>query len=66
MFNKQSKTIHFHIGETINPEQLQSDQLTDRTLVKRLRKHLYKIGKGKASQFSTKNHRPPGAARAVN
>lgn len=53
MFNKQSKTIHFHVGEAINPEQLQSDQLTDRTLVKRLRKHLYKIGKGKASQFIT-------------
>lgn len=53
MFNKQSKTIHFHVGETINPEQLQSDQVNDRTLVKRLRKHLYKIGKGKASQFIT-------------
>jgi len=53
MFNKQAKTIHFHVGEAINPEQLQSDQLSDRTLVKRLRKHLYKIGKGKASQFST-------------
>lgn len=53
MFNKQSKTIHFHVGEAINPDQLQSDQLTDRALVKRLRKHLYKIGKGKVSSFIT-------------
>ncbi|HEY6529747.1 MAG TPA: GNAT family N-acyltransferase [Cellvibrionaceae bacterium] len=53
MFNKQSKTIHFLVGETIHPEQLQSDQLNDRALVKRLRKHLYKIGKGKTSNFIT-------------
>ncbi|MEY4588896.1 MAG: hypothetical protein RL497_972 [Pseudomonadota bacterium] len=53
MFNKQSKTIHFHVGESISPDQLESDQLTDRALVKRLRKHLYKIGKGKTSNFIT-------------
>lgn len=53
MFNKQSKTIHFHVGEAIHSDQLNSDQLSDRALVKRLRKHLYKIGKGKTSNFIT-------------
>jgi putative hemolysin len=53
MFNKHSKVIHFRIGETINPSQLESTQLPDRALIKRLKKHLYKIGKGKNPIFVT-------------
>lgn len=45
MFNKRSATIRFRIGETISPSNLQSDVLHDRTLVKRIKRHVYNIGK---------------------
>ncbi len=45
MFNKHSATIHFRIGEPIAPASLESDSLTDKTLIQRLKKHLYKLGK---------------------
>lgn len=53
MFNKKSATIDFRIGELIACEALRSDQLNDRALLKRLKKHLYKIGLRKRSMFVT-------------
>ena len=49
MFNKRSSTIRFIIGETISTKCLQTEQLQDRTLVKRLKKHVYALGKRKGS-----------------
>lgn len=53
MFNKRSRTIKFRVGELIPYDSLQSKSLHDRTLVKRLKKHLYKIGDRKPSYFET-------------
>jgi len=53
MFNKRSAEIKFRVGEAITPHSLESDQLADKALIKRLKKHLYKIGKGKQSIFVT-------------
>lgn len=53
MFNKKSATIHFRIGEAIPAIALQSEQLSDKSLLKRLKKHLYKIGGKKRSLFVT-------------
>lgn len=53
MFNKKSVTIHFRVGEPIPVEALRSDNLSDRALLKRLKKHLYKIGGKKRSLFVT-------------
>src|SRR5690606_28763500 len=46
MFNKKSAEIKFRIGEMIPPQALESNQLMDKALIKRLKKHLYKIGTG--------------------
>lgn len=53
MFNKRSAEIKFRVGEAIPHHALESNQLADKALVKRLKKHLYKIGKGKKSIFVT-------------
>lgn len=53
MFNKRSRTIKFRVGELIPSDALESKSLHDRTLVKRLKKHLYKIGDQKRSFFET-------------
>lgn len=45
MFKHQSNVIRFHVGEVIPCNKLHSDRLNDRTLVARLRKHLYKLGR---------------------
>ncbi len=50
MFNKQSAEIKFRIGEVIPYPSLESDHLADKALIKRLKKHVYKIGKGKATK----------------
>lgn len=47
MFNKQSRTIKFSVGECIKHQALESDKVHDRALVQRLKKHLYKVGKQK-------------------
>lgn len=47
MFNKQSRSLHLSVGELIPCEALQSESLHDRTLVKRLKQHLYKLGRRK-------------------
>ncbi|MGB3611755.1 MAG: lysophospholipid acyltransferase family protein [Cellvibrio sp.] len=53
MFNKHSSEIKFRVGEVIPHHALKSDQLADKALIKRLKKHLYKIGKGKQAIFVT-------------
>lgn len=53
MFNKHSAEIKFRIGEVIPPQSLESNSLADKPLIKRLKKHLYKIGKGKKAIFVT-------------
>jgi len=53
MFNKRSAEIKFRIGEMIPHHALESNQLADKALIKRLKKHLYKIGKGKHAIFVT-------------
>jgi len=53
MFNKHSAEIKFRVGEMIPHHALESDHLADKSLIKRLKKHLYKIGKGKNAIFVT-------------
>lgn len=53
MFNKHSRTIKFSVGECIKSHILNSDKVHDRTLVKRLKKHLYKVGKQHRPIFET-------------
>lgn len=55
MFNKRSAEIKFRVGEVIPHHALESDQLADKALIKRLKKHVYKIGKG----FSSKKNSAP-------
>lgn len=53
MFNKRSRTIRFNVGEPIPANQLLTDALHDRVLVKRLKKHLYQIGRKRNPIFET-------------
>lgn len=53
MFNKRSRTIRFSVGEAISAKQLCTEQLHDRTLVKRLKKHVYQIGRKRRPIFET-------------
>lgn len=53
MFNKHSVEIKFRVGEMIPHAALTSDSLADTALIKRLKKHLYKIGNGKQAIFIT-------------
>jgi putative hemolysin len=53
MFNKHSSEIKFRVGEVIPHHALESNQLSDKPLIKRLKKHLYKIGQGKKPIFVT-------------
>ena len=53
MFNKRSHTIRFRVGEAIPARQLTTEQLHDRTLVKRLKKHVYQIGRERLPIFET-------------
>ena len=53
MFKQQSRIIRFRVGEVIKSESLYAKGLHDRTLVTRLKKHLYKIGKRHRPIFET-------------
>ena len=53
MFNKHSRTIRFRIGEIIPEASLESKSLHDRTLLKNLKKHLYKVGRRRRPIFET-------------
>lgn len=45
MFNKKSVTIECRVGELIPSQALSTDSLSDKVLLQRLKKYLYKIGK---------------------
>lgn len=53
MFTKRYCTIRFQVGETISVEHLVTKQLDDRVLVRRLKKHLYQIGRQRHPIFET-------------
>lgn len=53
MFNKHSHTISFSVGECIPSQGLRSEGVHDRTLVARLKRHLYKLGKQRRPIFET-------------
>jgi putative hemolysin len=53
MFKKRSKVINFKIGEMIAYKTLQSSGFSDTVLINLLKKHLYKISKGKKGLFAT-------------
>jgi len=53
MFKQQAREIRFRLGEPIAPRQLASSELHDRTLVKRLRQHVYRLHRPEKSRFVT-------------
>jgi len=53
MFKKHSKVIHFKVGEMIAYKTLQNSGFSDNVLITLLKKHLYKISKGKKGLFAT-------------
>ncbi|WP_263834037.1 lysophospholipid acyltransferase family protein [Sulfurospirillum oryzae] len=53
MFKKRSKVISFKVGEMIAFKTLQKSELGENTLINLLKKHLYKISKGKKGIFTT-------------
>lgn len=53
MFQQRSRTIAFRVGQLIGSNALISDKVRDKTLVKRVKKHVYKIGKNKKPIFQT-------------
>jgi 1-acyl-sn-glycerol-3-phosphate acyltransferase len=53
LFKHRSKVIGFRIGQMIPARKLYSDEVQDRTLVRRLRKHLYKLEKPQHGAFET-------------
>jgi len=66
MFNKHSSVLTFSIGELIPLQSLSSEQLLDRTLVKRLKQHIYTIGKTNAKSFAPQRKiAPPESTRRV-
>lgn len=53
MFNKRSAEIRFRVGEPIPARALETKNLADKALIQRLKKHLYKLGRGKRTLFVT-------------
>jgi putative hemolysin len=53
MFKHQHNTINFHVGEVIPHARLFSQEVPDRTLVQRLRRHVYKLGRPRPVVFQT-------------
>ncbi|UTA46660.1 lysophospholipid acyltransferase family protein [Simiduia sp. 21SJ11W-1] len=53
MFNKNHTDIHFTVGDPISVRVLDSVQVADRHLAQRIKKYLYKMGRGKSKGFVT-------------
>ena len=57
MFKQRDRTLKFTVGELIPCSEVKNDHISDKALVKRLKKHLYKLPKfrkkNKPSQFAT-------------
>lgn len=66
MFNKYHMDIHFSVGDPIPAVSVDSVQVADRFLAQRLKKYIYKMGKGKSKGFVTeKTIAHPEAASRV-
>lgn len=52
MFNKRSQLIRISIGESIPVSALSSPAIQDRTLVQRLQRHVYKLGRDSRRVFA--------------
>ena len=60
MFNKHSMDLKFKVGEPIPYSQVEKLPLSGQEKAKLVRKHLYRIAKGRKPLFTTeKNHCPP-------
>jgi putative hemolysin len=53
MFNKQSMDIRFRVGETIAAKELDTQKIADKALIKRLKKHVYKLHINRHKTFIT-------------
>jgi hypothetical protein len=53
MFFQNARTIGIRIGEIIPSASLARPDIAKRTLVKMVKRHLYRVGKGKSGVFST-------------
>jgi len=53
MFNKKSKTITINVGEPVPFQQIEQLPLIKQEKIKLIKRHLYRIGKGKSSLFIT-------------
>lgn len=53
MFNKRSAEIKFRVGELIPARSLEARNLADKALIRRMKKHLYKLGRGRKTPFVT-------------
>lgn len=53
MFNKQSMEIRFRVGEAIAAKELDNQKIADKALIKRLKKHLYKLHINRHKTFIT-------------
>jgi putative hemolysin len=55
MFNKHDKSIEFKVGELIPYESINISSITEKEKVDLLKRHLYKISKGKQGVFKTQS-----------
>ncbi|MDJ0806518.1 MAG: lysophospholipid acyltransferase family protein [Gammaproteobacteria bacterium] len=53
MFAQRARTISMRIGETIPNESLQRPEFAKRTQVRMIKKHVYRVGRGKSGVFTT-------------
>ena len=53
LFKQRSKVVNFHVGEMIAAKMLFSTGIQDRTVMQRLRRHLYKLDRKGAHTFVT-------------
>ncbi|WP_111642581.1 GNAT family N-acyltransferase [Marinimicrobium alkaliphilum] len=53
MFNKRSSEISLRVGDPIPAHALDTKNLADKALLKRLKKHLYQLGKNRRQSFVT-------------
>ena len=56
LFNKKNKTISLKIGDPIPAKAFSSSVLSDATVIKLLKKHVYSLGKNKKSIFKTEKN----------
>ncbi|WP_315980249.1 hypothetical protein [Aliamphritea spongicola] len=58
MFNKHAAVLPIKIGEPVAYGQIEKLPLNNRERVKLIRRHLYRLAKGKSLYSSRKNHQP--------